>query len=210
MSAEATVRWARLDEQPADRFEPLLSPDERGRAAGFRFKRDRSRFVAARGLLRQLLGERLGSDPRRIELAYGERGKPRLAGGAELRFNVSHSGPVAAFAFCDGREVGVDLEARRRRLYANEIARYLPARAALEIERRTGSERVDEFFRAWVRQEAYAKGSGAGLDLIGEDPDPARWSIVDVCLCDGYAAAVAVEGAGPARVSTSPIRSGGT
>jgi hypothetical protein len=53
-----------------------------------------------------------------------------------------------------------------------------------------------------VRQEAYAKGRGVGIELIGEKPE--GWSIADLELLDGYAAAVAVEG--PAvQVTSTPL-----
>jgi 4'-phosphopantetheinyl transferase len=189
-----TIRWGHLDDHGADRFEPRLSPDERDRAAAFRFERDRRRYVAARGLLRTVLGERLDEDPGRISFAYGERGKPRLAGETGLRFNVSHSHGVVAIALCEGRELGVDVEARRDGLHIERIGRrFLPPDAVSEIEGRTGEDRSREFFRLWVRQEALAKASGAGLERIAERPDSERWSILDLDLVDGYAAALAVE-----------------
>jgi 4'-phosphopantetheinyl transferase len=199
----ATVKWGELDDRDVRRFEALLARDERSRAAAFRFPRERSRFVAARGLLRTVLGERLGVDPKRVEFLYGEHGKPRLAEDTGLRFNLSHSDGIVALVLCEGREVGIDVEARRDDLFTEGIARrYLPAPVAMEIERRAGAERAEEFFRAWVRQEAYAKGRGAGLDLIGESPR--GWSIADLDLADGFAAAVAIEGA-PVQVSASSI-----
>jgi 4'-phosphopantetheinyl transferase len=198
-----TVRWGWLDGHDADVFEPVLSPDERDRAASFRFARDRSRYVVARGLLRTLLGERLGIEPELVEFAHGEHGKPRLAEDTGLRFNLSHSKGLMALALSEGREVGVDVEAKRDELFTIGIARrYLPAPAADEIGRRTGTERTAEFFRAWVRQEAYAKGRGAGLELIGESPR--GWSIADLDLAGGFAAAVAIEGA-PVQVDASSI-----
>lgn len=197
MSGDVTVRWGWLDRHDADGFEPVLSPDERDRAASFMFARDRSRYVVAHGLLRTLLGERLGIDPERVAFAYGEHGKPRLAEDTGLRFNLSHSNGLMALALCEGREVGVDVEAKRDELLTTGIARrYLPAPTADEIERRTGTERTAEFFGAWVRQEAYAKGRGAGLELIGRIPASADWSVVDLELVDGYAAALAIEGGG--------------
>jgi 4'-phosphopantetheinyl transferase len=206
MGAVATVLWGHLDRLDAASVEPLLSGDERSRAASFRFERDRSRFVAARGLLRMVLGEHLGADPKRIEFAYGERGKPRLAGDPGLRFSLSHSGGVVALALCEDREVGIDLEARRELLVSEGIARrYLPPLSAAKIERRTGSERSREFFRAWVRQEAYAKARGAGLELMGESPNPEDWSIADLELLDGYAAALAIEGPAPVDVVATPV-----
>ena len=195
MSVVAAVRWGHLDEHDPKRLEALLSPGERSRAAKFRFERDRSRFVAARGLLRTLLGERLGVRPKEIEFAYGANGKPRLADDTGLRFNLSHSQGLVALAFCEGREVGVDVEAQRDKLFTEGIARrYLPPGVAMEIDRRAGAERTREFFRAWVRQEAYAKGRGAGLELIGQSPDPEEWTILDLDLSRGYAGALAIEG----------------
>ena len=204
MSGEVTVRWAELDAL-GESLAALLSADELARARRLRFDRDRARFIAARGLLRTLLGERLSVEPARLAFAYGEHGKPRLAGpDSGLRFNVSHSGGLAAFALCEGREVGLDVEAKRGDLFTEGIARrYLPAEVADRIERRAGGERVEEFFRAWVRQEAYAKGRGEGLALIGQSPE--GWAIADVEPMDGYAGAVAVEGSAPLRLSGGPI-----
>lgn len=198
MSSEPTVLWAELDDYAPSSFAAVLSPDEHRRAARFRFPRDHARFVAARGLLRTLLGQHVGVNPGRIEFAHGEHGKPRFADDEmELRFNLSHSAGVMALALCEGREVGIDIEAVRDDLHAARIARrYLPVEAAEEIERHAGAERTEEFFRAWVRQEAYAKGRGAGLELIGQKPEPEDWTVVDLELIDGYAAALAIEGGG--------------
>lgn len=197
-----TVHWGHLDHCDADRFEPLLAAEERDRAAAFRFARDRDRYVIARGLLRCLLGERLDEDPTRIRFAYGGHGKPRLAHDSGPRFNLSHSHDVVAIAICERREVGVDVEARRDRLHIESIARrFLPPQVVSEMER-PGTDRSNEFFRAWVRQEAYAKGQGAGLELVGDEPG--GWSIADLELVDGFAAAVAVEGP-PVQVSARPI-----
>jgi 4'-phosphopantetheinyl transferase len=206
MSGEVTARWGSLDDQPLDRFFPLLTREERARAESFKFARDRSRFIAARGLLRTLLAQRLGLDPPRVEFAYGEHGKPRLAGDGGLRFNLSHSDGLMAIALCEDREVGIDIEAQRAGRSIDGISRrYLPAALAEEIERASGEERDRAFYRAWVRQEAYAKACGAGLELVGERPDPERWSIADLDLAEGFSAALAVEGATPGEVITTPI-----
>ncbi|MGH8526648.1 MAG: 4'-phosphopantetheinyl transferase, partial [Gammaproteobacteria bacterium] len=42
----------------------MLSDDERDRATRYRFDRDRRRFIAARGRLRQVVGHYLGTPPR--------------------------------------------------------------------------------------------------------------------------------------------------
>jgi 4'-phosphopantetheinyl transferase len=205
LNQEVAVQWAEIDVIGGESLAELLSTEEQARAQRLLFNRNRRQFIATRGLLRRLLGERLGVDPARIEFAYDEHGKPRLAApDSGLRFNVSHSDGLAAFAFCEGREVGVDVEAMRDDLAAERIARrYLPAEAADRIDRSAGADRVREFFRAWVRQEAYAKGRGEGLRAIGESPE--GWTIADLEPMDGYAGAVAVEGSVPLRLSAGPI-----
>ena len=115
------MQWGGLDDHGSDRFERLLSRDERDRAASFRFLRDRSRYVVARGLLRTVLGERLGLDPARIEFAYGERGKPCLPD-HPVRTSTSHSAGMMALAISEGREVGIDVEAVRETWRRNRPA----------------------------------------------------------------------------------------
>jgi 4'-phosphopantetheinyl transferase len=204
--SRVVVRWADLDGWKAADFEPVLSADEHERAARLRFARDRRRFVVARGLLRTLLAERLGVGAAELEFDHGEQGKPRLRRETPLRFNLSHSGSLLAIALCEGRELGVDVEKIRDDLAAESIAgRFLPPPIADEIERCRGRARTDAFFRAWVRQEAYAKARGAGLELIGQAPDGGRWDVVDVELAPGYVAALAIESDGLVDRGEQPV-----
>ena len=198
-------------------LERHLSPDERARAARFRRQADYDRFVAARGLLREVLAAALGLDPERVEIEATERGKPRLPPASDdLRFNASRSGERAAFAVASGREVGVDVERMRDDLDVATVARRAlsPAelRAWLEL---SPARRTPDFFAAWARTEAYAKGRGEGLalglDRIETEPAPDRpgrlrilepggdagvWEACDIDAGPGYAAAVAAEGEG--------------
>src|SRR5579883_3241292 len=73
----------RLPVDHAVACELTLSPDEQKRAGRFLFERDRSRFVIGRGTLRAILGRYLRCEPRQIQFAYTERGKPSLAGRSE-------------------------------------------------------------------------------------------------------------------------------
>src|SRR5207237_3516582 len=103
----------------------LVSADERARAARFSFERDRRRYIVARARLRQLVGERLGAAPESLQFVYKPHGKPALArrpGQRDLRFNVSHCGALAAYAFAEGREVGVDIEEVRQLPDADDVA----------------------------------------------------------------------------------------
>ena len=112
------VIGASLDLSPA-RLADLtwnLSADELARAARFYARRDRDRFIARRGLLRELLGRLAHAQPASLVFSTGAFGKPALAmpGPARsLQFSSSHSEALAVFAI--GREdaLGVDLEAVR-------------------------------------------------------------------------------------------------
>ena len=69
----------------------VLARDEVGRAARFHFRKDHDHFVAARVILRSLLGLYLGTNPARIRFAYNSYGKPSLeavSGEDALHFNV--------------------------------------------------------------------------------------------------------------------------
>src|SRR5438067_1142174 len=82
-----------------ERFDRVLAPDERDRAARFRFDHLRHSFVLAHGALRILLGRYLNTSPARIHFKYGPKGKPALAALASIDFNTSHSGGLVVFAF---------------------------------------------------------------------------------------------------------------
>jgi 4'-phosphopantetheinyl transferase len=94
----------------AARFEPILAPDEKDRAARFRFDHLQRSFIVTRGALRRLLGGYLNRAPASLLLVYGAKGKPALEPTAGIHFNVTHSGGLAVFAFTAGCEIGVDVE----------------------------------------------------------------------------------------------------
>src|SRR5579871_5061499 len=90
-----------------------LSPDETVRANRFHFERDRTAFVATRGILRHLLGAYLSYIPSTVQFSYRSKGKPLLSPSAHptpIEFNISHSHGLALLAFSLGSPVGIDVE----------------------------------------------------------------------------------------------------
>jgi len=203
-----------------DRWRALLSEDEQKRAARFHFSRDRQRFVAARALLRMILGAYLACDGKELTFSYSEKEKPGLSGsyaGRGIEFNVSHSGVVALLGFARGREIGVDVEQIRTDFEAEAIAnRFFSPQEREQLSAFPPAEKHAAFFRCWTRKEAYIKATGAGLSLplsqfdvsIAEGdtdalhatrPDAAeaeRWSLREVPAGPGYVAALCVSGRG--------------
>jgi len=197
---------SRLDLGPGavDALAGWLHDDECRRAGRFRLARDRRRYVAARGMLRQLLSARLGTHPRAVEFSYGAHGKPCLAPGSaagDLRFNVSHTGDFALFAFSRGREVGVDVEAVLPMRDADAVARHYFSRSEFRAYRALEpGAREAGFFTCWTRKEAYLKALGGGLQsALSEFDVPPGWSLRSFSPAPGHAAALAVELRGNAQ-----------
>ncbi len=145
-----------------------MSEEERSRAQRFRFPLHRHRFVAGRGILRDILARYLRREPTYLEFRYGSHGKPALAGegAGGIRFNVSHSAAMALFAFARGREVGVDLEQIRPMPDAEAIAcRFFSAREKAALAAVPAELREEAFFACWTRKEAFIKAAGKGLSM---------------------------------------------
>ena len=145
-----------------------LSPDERERAARFRFDRHRRRYVRGRFVLRGLLAACLGAAPGEIALEYGKMGKPMLPEPDDwLCFNLSHTGDAALIALTKDREVGIDIESNANPRRIVDLARRVFT--AGEAEQVEGCDqavgRQDLFYRIWAAKEAFVKASGDGLGL---------------------------------------------
>lgn len=195
-----------------------LAPDERTRAGRFHFLEDRQHFIAARGILRAILSRYLGVEPARLRFCYGEYGKPNLAeefSGAGLRFNISHSNGLALFAVTQNREIGIDVEWVRSDIEADNIAsRFFSTLEVATLRSLPAHIQQVAFFNCWTRKEAYIKARGEGLSMPldkfdvtlapgepaallrtrGEPMEADRWSLRELFLGEGYAAAVAAQG----------------
>ena len=181
---------------PTDALRQLLSPSEWLRAERFHFDIDRERFIATRGILRCILGGYLGIDPREVLFEKtGAHGKPGIAGGGTLRFNLSHSGEIMLVAVTHARELGVDIEKMKDNVPFETLAdHYFDPEDAWDLRLLPASQRAWKFYDIWTTTEAKLKASGVGLGngLVVTEPD--RWSLLKLTPAAGYAAAVAVEG----------------
>jgi 4'-phosphopantetheinyl transferase len=148
-----------------------LSNDEVTRAKRFYFDRHRHAFVLGRAALRALLANYLGRAPAEVAFVYGPQGKPALAPTPQndtcpLRFNVSNSGNLAAYAFTIGCEIGVDVEQHRELHDFENIAhRFFSPEETAELLELPAAEKNTAFFNCWARKEAYIKAMGGGLSI---------------------------------------------
>jgi 4'-phosphopantetheinyl transferase len=206
-----------LPQPSLERIRACLSPDELARVARFRFEKNRRRYVASQGALRDLLGRYLRCEASSIRFDYGPAGKPSLTGGHPVQFNLSHSDEMALYAIALDREVGVDVELVRPRPMMEQVARrFFAAPEVAALLAQPEAERLQAFYRCWTRKEAYIKAKGLGLRIplgsfevslrpgepaalvwVRDDPEEtARWSMASLDPGNGYIGAVVVQGSG--------------
>jgi 4'-phosphopantetheinyl transferase len=181
-----TLATEALDPRRTNALEAMLDPGERARARRFAFAADRRDFVAAHGLLKEMLGQWLGLAPSRLRMsADAPGGKPRLTGPGcvGLDVNISHCRGLVACVGGFGCCVGIDAESfdaatldeeigpsLTEDLFSHEEIRWLRCQPPLT----TGAS----LLRLWTLKEALAKADGGGLGLdLGRCvvlPDPPR------------------------------------
>jgi 4'-phosphopantetheinyl transferase len=212
--------WRASLDPPAHQVERLrnvLSDAEHVRSGEFFFARDRIRFIAARGLLRVILGRYLGIPPGHLRFRSEEMGKPAVcvSQASGIEFSVSHSHGLVVYAVSWNRRIGIDIE--RIRAVANGAGvpgRVFSARELAVFRALPRDQQRAAFFRAWTRKEACAKAEGQGLSrplgqidvslapfepgrplsIHGDPAASARWSLQDLVPAPGYAGALATEG----------------
>lgn len=213
--------WHASLEQPGEASQALraiLSEEELKRAEHFHFDPHRRHFVAGRGILRHLLALYTGIEPGKLQIEYTRNGKPFLPGmdgASDIRFNLSHSGGMAVYAFTRGREVGIDIEHQRPIDDMDRIAeRNFSAKEYTTLGTLPEGEQVEAFYLCWTRKEAFIKAIGEGisfplqqfdvtlipgepaqlLSVDGSSEKARRWSMHNLTIAVGYAAALVIEG----------------
>jgi 4'-phosphopantetheinyl transferase len=163
-----------------------------------------------------LLARYCGMPAARLEFDYGPQGKPSFSRcSCPIRFNISHSGEIAAYAFTRGCAVGIDVERQRKLPDLEEIAKhYFSPAEYCELMTIPEHERAAAFYACWVRKEAFLKAKGGGLSIpldsfqvsvapdrlpavlsVGGDAREARrWSLHEFMPAAGYSGAVVCEG----------------
>ncbi len=194
-------------------YSAFLSPGERDRATRFVQVRDRDRYIARHGLLRELLSRYTSLRPERVELHYSESGKPSLRSRqnpCHLRFSVTSREGLALYAFTCKDDIGIDLE--RTRPIENLLdmaALQLPAAEVECIRSQAEPLRLEMFYTIWTCKEAYIKargivplkqftlslGPGGAPEVSADEIDPrqiGQWSFSTLAVGPGWHAALAV------------------
>lgn len=202
-----------MDSATLIHLQRTLAKDEKARSERFIFDQDRNHFIAARGILREVLGRYLQRPPQTIDFVYGARGKPAISNGGSrhpICFNLSHSHGLAVIGIAREREIGIDIELMRPEFAGEEIARrYFSAKEVDELNRLPAELRTEGFFHCWTRKEAYIKAKGDGLYIPLESfdvsltpglptelnsADRSLWSLHSFTPDPGYVGALVGEG----------------
>jgi len=113
-----------------------LSVAELERAARFGTELLARRYRIGRAALRWVLAQQLDVAPSQVPIERGARGRPQIAGGTDIDFNVSHTGSVALIGVVASVfiRIGVDVERSDRVLNHLGLARRF-----LNCSRRAGT-----------------------------------------------------------------------
>jgi 4'-phosphopantetheinyl transferase len=214
-ASELHVWQADLIEAAAryDHFHSLLSPEERQRSARFLSAEHSRRFIAAHGILRDVLSRYTGLAAAALSFETNAHGKPALPQETGIAFNLSHSGNRLLIGVSAGAATGVDIEQVRERTSLLKIAqRFFSASECEALQAFPEEQRLAAFYRCWTRKEAYIKAKGKGLAIplaafevslgstpallrtLNEADDAAGWTLWNIDAGPDYAAAAMVAG----------------
>lgn len=149
------------DKELYERAYQRMTTERKQKTDRFRLDRDRKLSVGAFLLLDYGL-EKRGIEDWKRGLWYNENGKPYLADGQGIYFNLSHSGEYVACAV-SGEEVGCDIEMISGQKM--DIARrfFSPSEYELLLSEKTEQKKRELFFRLWTLKESFIKAVGKGL-----------------------------------------------
>ncbi|MEK8227031.1 hypothetical protein NKG05_14595 [Oerskovia sp. M15] len=182
----------------------VLDAGERARAHRLATHDDARRFVLSHVATRQILATYLGADPAALTWDVGPHGKPGPLDDGRVRWNLSHSGELAAVAVSTSTDVGVDVQV----LDPGWTRTGSPDASSRHdsVARRDRPRRA--VFQALARKEACAKAVGGRLldllDLDTRHPGVVTcvagpwaghtWWLSDLDVPDGHVGALAVPG----------------
>ncbi|OWO92223.1 phosphopantetheinyl transferase [Rhizobium esperanzae] len=160
-----------------ERWMRLLSPNERERAATYRFERDRTSFIAGRYLLRQRLSTHTETPPDKVVLLADASGKLTVEGRDRLQFSLSNAdGLVAVAVTSECERLGIDCEGADAEIEAAALESYCSLDERRCLDQMPAGERLRAAVALWTLKESHLKALGVGLR---QDPRSVAFSWQD-------------------------------
>lgn len=148
------------------RYLALLDSNELMIASKFKQVTYRDNYIICHGILRQLLSKHTGEPPETLQIEKAEFGKPFLLEFPQVSFNISHSGDVLVIAVSLRCQLGVDIECYKQRSTWEGLVKKCFAQEEIDYWYSLDTtERNADFYRIWVRKEAFVKAVGKGISL---------------------------------------------
>lgn len=200
-----------------DRYQNLLTDDERLQMSRFYYARHRHQFLVTRALIRSCLSNYCNIEPGDWRFTKNNYGKPEVSLPditGQFRFNLSHCKGLVMCGITRDHDIGVDVEDAQRNTQAtlDSLSSYFSKSEIEELKRLPVDRQKQRFFDYWTLKESYIKARGMGLAIPlakfsfcfeGEslgafrvhpdlNDDPANWQFWRISRPEGYRAAVAV------------------
>lgn len=160
--------------------------------------RDKINSLLSRLLMLSELEKRTKIPRKKLAFTLGAYGKPYLKN-SNVYFSMSHTEGAIVAAFCDGEEIGADVERKKRRVNERMYPRVLS-----ESEQKSVKSSED-FLRLWVQKEAFLKRLGVGItrDLRAISPE----TLPDTAAldCGDFLVGISGKGAKEATVTEIPL-----
>jgi 4'-phosphopantetheinyl transferase len=126
-------------------------------------------YLVSRALVRTVLSKYSLIEPHAWEFKKNFYGRPEILptiAAPPLRFNLSHTGGLAACAIVLDRDVGIDVEDVTRQTQTVEIAdRYFSPAEVGALRSLPHEAQRHRFFAYWTLKESYIKARGMGLSI---------------------------------------------
>lgn len=150
-----------------------LSLEERLQWQKFRHDRDRDRYLITRAMVREVIGNYLGIEPRSVRFQRSAAGKPELESGLytkRLEFNITHCEGLVALALAQ-EPIGIDAEPKNRQIELDVARLVLTSEEQRELQSWPIDQRSYRLLQYWTMKEALVKAMGVGfskpLDSVG-------------------------------------------
>lgn len=140
----------------------FLDSKETERANKYYRKKDKSRFIICRSLLKLLLSIHTKITLSDIKIDYFKNKKPYLSSNPSVYFNVSHSEEFGLITISN-HPVGIDIEFINLDYKLMNTLEYIFNKEEISYIN-NAQDKTLAFYSLWTRKEAFVKALGKGID----------------------------------------------
>lgn len=163
----------------------LLAKDELERANRYYFPIHKTRFIAARAMLREILSYYLNCPPEDITFFYDQYQKPYQLIDPDLHFNVSHSENNVIYGLSSS-PLGIDIEKVQTDFHPEIAERFFSQIETQALSNLPHEKAIRHFYRLWAKKEALVKAIGRGLGWSLSSFSVSLENIVETIAVDEY------------------------